>query len=60
MADLLNVWEAVVTDGNFVTARIKVGGGWVVRVSNATDKTLSVTFVLDPIHEWNPTSTDDD
>ena len=51
-----NVWGSVVTDGNFVTERLAVPGGWVIRVSNATDKTLSITFVADPNWEWSPTA----
>jgi len=53
-------WEAVTTDGNFTTKRMKVLDGWLVRVEEATNYNIfTVTHVADPEHQWVPTNSDD-
>ena len=54
-------WEAVTTDGNFTTTRLKVSDGWLVRVEENTNyNTFVISHVSDPEHNWVPTDTDDE
>ena len=53
-------WEAIESVGNFITTRLKVADGWIVRVEENTNfKNFQLVHVTDPDHQWVPTDTDD-
>lgn len=43
------VWEAVITERYKSTERLKVPNGWIYKVSDIRDETLSITFVPDKV-----------
>lgn len=54
-----STWEEVTTDGNFITKRLWITAGWIIRVDNTGYSTHAITFSPDPEHLWIPTNTDD-
>lgn len=49
--ELSSQWETVSTDEGYETKRLKVAGGWIVSVRDATYSTSSIIFVPDPLHD---------
>jgi len=47
-----STWEAVSTNSNRTTKRLRVYGGWLVDVEDTTNSISSVVFVNDPNFEW--------
>lgn len=50
-------WETLIEPQNYVyTDRLKVYKGWLVRCLCSVKDTVSICFVPDENHEWNPFS----
>jgi len=47
-----DTWEAISTNGNRTTKRLRVYGGWLVDIEDTTNSSSSVVFVADPRWEW--------
>lgn len=48
-------WETIVTEMNYqYTVRLKVFGGWLVKSGDSVKDTVSMVFVPDANHVWNP------
>ena len=45
-------WEAVSTDSNYETKRLKVVGGWLVMIRDSTNSITNSAFIEDPQHFW--------
>lgn len=49
------LWERVITTPGSYTDRLKVFGGWLVRIiehNGESSFTVAAVFVPDPNHEW--------
>ena len=47
----LNKWEQITSDPEF-TFRMKVPGGWLVKVITGPCTAMSICFYPDPMHRW--------
>lgn len=58
---LYNKWEEVSEDSTagILTQRLRVQGGWVVRVKDLDTENQDVCFVSDPQGEWRPSDAAD-
>lgn len=58
MADikLYKFWEEVSVDAtaSITTHRLRVQGGWVLRIKDTSVNQIDTCFVGDPQHEWSP------
>lgn len=47
-----STWEAVSTNGDRITKRLRVFGGWLVDIEATDNSMSSVVFINDPKWEW--------
>jgi hypothetical protein len=48
-------WETIVPEENYqYTMRLKVFRGWLVKSGDSVKDTVTMSFVADENHEWNP------
>lgn len=61
MAKLDGEWECIEGEGKeiethalgvWITYRVKIPGGWLVKTYNSHREGIGLTFVTDPNHEW--------
>lgn len=49
-------WEPILQNENQETCRLKVIGGWVLRVKiDGKTPAIAMTFIPDPFHRWSVT-----
>lgn len=55
--EIYNAWVAVNADTAIVTKKLRVPGGWIVHMEDASSTDTCAAFVSDPQHEWVPIAT---
>jgi len=52
LAEYPKTWETVSTESDLTTLRMKVPGGWIMIVRDATNNTTQILFLSNPDHVW--------